>query len=188
MASEKETEKAGQRARALLENYRDLQRRLNIQEERIQEAKASMYSIGGVSYDGMPRGTSDRTSRQERVVARIDKMERRMAELIEEEDLEYDRITSMLEQLRPAEETALTMRYLDGKRWNAVNVALFGEMEDFYDCESKYLKRVFKIHGSGLIALEKIMDREDKDATRRRCSLPGREGFYKVLEGGKDQE
>lgn len=147
---------------AMLHQYGQLVKRLNFQEERMEELRASMYETSAVKYDDMPRGSSNGSSRQERLFIRLEEMQEKLDKLANEEAEAYDRIASLLAQLSPDEEHLIFMRYLDGKRWNAVSFALYGDEDDFDECEDKYLKKTFKKHTRALHNLEKVLEAEPK--------------------------
>ena len=48
------------------------------------------------------------------------------------------------------------MHYFDAANWWTVCAALHGSREDYDEHEQRYLKRTFKLHGSGLQSLAKI--------------------------------
>lgn len=146
---------------AVLKRYGHLRKKLEYKEGRLEEFRESMLGLGAVNYDGMPRGSSNGTSRQERLAIRLESMEEELAVIAEQEAAAYEELTALLSQLQPTEELLLTMRYMDGKRWNTINCTLFGDEYDFDEREDKYLKRTFKKHSSALHNLEKLLEAKD---------------------------
>lgn len=168
MARDSDPPKEELKCWAMLHQYGQLVKRLNFQEERVEELRASMYGTGAVKYDGMPRSSSNGSSRQERLLIRLEEMQEKLDELANEEGETYDRIASLLDYLPPDEEHLISMRYLDGKRWNAVSRALYGDEDDFDECEDKYLKKTFKKHTRALHDLEGVLEAEGLSDTQDR--------------------
>lgn len=139
-----------------LMEYNKVLRRIDHTEDRIQEYRETMCSPGSPSFDGMPRAKGDVTSRQERAMIRLDKMERELKELVKTEGALYDKLEEAMQQLDPDLEQLLVLRYFDGKGWKMISEALWKYEEDFEEKETSFLKRTFKMHGTALNNLERV--------------------------------
>lgn len=139
--------------------YNDTLRRIDGLEKRIEDFKETMYSPSTSAWSDMPisHNTSG-ISKQERVVARMDTMQRRLAELVEKEGEQYEKITAALQKLDPDEDLLLSLRYIDRQRWDSITEEIFGSEDDFDDNPEKYQKKAFRIHGKALLHLEEVYD------------------------------
>lgn len=146
---------------AMLCRYVQLRKQLSNAEERLEAMRASAAWLGAIKYDGEPVDNSGGISKQERMIAHLEGLEKNLAQIFEEEGAAYGRLTALLSHLPKEEELLLTMRYMDGKRWNDVNRAMYGERSDFDKRQRNYLKTIFKKHLRALRNLEKLLDTED---------------------------
>ena len=106
-------------------------------------------SLPAASYSGMPKGSSDGTTKAERYVKRKDDLERRIDRMIQEERELRRSVESMIALLTdPDEQAVLEMKYIDGLAWPNVCLSLFGELDDY--AEDRYMKRTVRIHGEAL--------------------------------------
>lgn len=149
----KETDKI----KALLKAYPKLQQRIDLAEERLAFLEYTMGSPSSPSLTGMPSGSRDRTSKQERDFLKKCELEEKLGELYAEESRLREEIEGMIERMeRPEEQTVIEMRYFDEASWRAISAAVYGNEPDYDANENRYLKRTFKLHGSALQTLLKI--------------------------------
>lgn len=149
----KETDKI----KELLEAYMKYQRRIDNAEERLAFLEYTMGSPSSPNLSGMPSGSRDGTSKQEREVIKKLELEEKLRDMYAEENRKREEIEAMIELMeKPDEQTAIEMRYLDRAKWRSVSAALFGNEPDYDEHEQRYLKRTFKIHGSALQTLARI--------------------------------
>ena len=141
-----------------LMEYNEVIRRIDHTEDRIREYRETMYSPGSSSFDGMPRGKGDGTSRQERAMFRLEHMEEALKRLVEKEGGLYEKLDEAMQQLDPDLEQLLSLRYFDGKDWKTISAALFKYQEGFDLKEEAYMKRTFKLHSKALQHLEQVYD------------------------------
>lgn len=143
--------------KALLEEYIRFQRRVDNTEERLEFLRESVGSPSSPCLTGMPGGSRDGSSKQERDLIKTEELEEKLRDMYAEESRKREEIEAIIEKLqKPDEQTAVEMRYFDNASWRAICAALHGGEEDFEENEQKYLKRTFKIHGSALLAMAKI--------------------------------
>jgi uncharacterized protein (UPF0335 family) len=112
----------------------------------------------------MPRdpGTSDRTAS---AIIRLEELQETIAALNDTADQIYSEIDVAVEQIRGNGyidmRAVIRMRYLDLCDWNEVNEMMFSRTkEDFFDRESSYLKRIFRIHKKALEELTALLPDE----------------------------
>lgn len=138
--------------RELLDDYLNLQRRIDNTEERI----AFLEQVITSNLSGMPGGGGD-SSKVERTIIKKEELEEKLGKLNAEENRQREIIEEMIELMKnPDQQTAIEMRYFDSASWNAINAALHGKEPDYDENEEKYLKKTFKIHGRALLSLARI--------------------------------
>ena len=144
--------------KALLTAYKQLQKRIDNIEKRIECLEISMGSPSGPSYSAAPGGSHDfSSSKIERDYIKWEELKEKLGNMNAEESRRREEIEGMIELMeKPNEQTAIEMHYIDGAKWRTVSVALFGEEPDYDENEERYLKRTFKIHGSALQTLARI--------------------------------
>ena len=141
----------------LLNSYGKLQKRIDNTEERIAFIEETAGSPSSPNLSGMPGGSRDRSSKQERDLIKLEELKEKLADMNAEENRLREEIEEMIEQMeKPDEQTAIEMHYLDQANWRAVSVALHGNEPDYDEHEERYLKKTFKIHGSALQTLLRI--------------------------------
>lgn len=147
----------------LLNSYGKLQKRIDNTEERIAFIEETMGSPSSQNLSGMPGGSRDRSSKQERDLIKLEELKEKLADMNAEENWRREQIEELIEQMDdPDEQAAVEMHYLDQANWRAVSVALHGNEPDYDEYEERYLKKTFKIHGSALQTLLRIYERERK--------------------------
>lgn len=142
----------------LLKAYKQLQKRIDNIEKRIECLEISMGSPSGPSYSAAPGGSHDfSSSKIERDYIKWEELKEKLGNMNAEESRRREEIEGLIELMeKPNEQTAIEMHYIDGAKWRTVSVALFGEEPDYDENEERYLKRTFKIHGSALQTLARI--------------------------------
>lgn len=147
--------------RALLESYTTYQKRIDNTEERLAFLEATIESPSAPSLSGMPTGSRDGTSKQERDVLKKMELEEKLEEMYAEENRKREEIEALIELMdKPDEQTAIEMRYIDRANWRAISTVIYGNEHDFDEHEQRYLKRVFRLHGSALQSLARIYNEQ----------------------------
>lgn len=140
-----------------LERYATYQRRIDNLIERLEYLESTMGSASTPNLSGLPSGGGDGSSKTERQVLKKLELEQQIRDMITAEAAERKELEAMIAYMKkPDEQTVIEMRYLDGAKWWAISVALYGNEADYDEHEKRYLKRTFKVHGSALQSLAKI--------------------------------
>ena len=149
--------KATDKIKAYLEAYTSLRNRIDMIEKRKALLELSMGAPSTPNLSGLPGGSCDRSSKQERDYIKKEELEEKLGVLSAEENRLRDEIEAMIERMeKPVEQSVIEMHYLDGMRWKSVSFAIFGEEPD-YDAEvQRYLKRTHRIHGTALLTLARL--------------------------------
>ena len=150
--------------KALLESYIKYQKRIDNTEERLAFLESTLGAPSSSNLSGMPSGSRDGSSKQERDVLKKLELEEKLQEMYEEENRRREEIEGLIEQMdEPDEQTVIEMRYLDGTDWWTISAALHGKLSNFEEYEERYLKRTFKLHGRALQTLARIYKDEPTD-------------------------
>ena len=130
-----------------LNEYREKERDIDNQIERLVRLVTKMSSVGAQTITDMPRSQGTDGDRIGKLVA-------------EKEEL----IEAILSKLKHSDERAvIRIRYHDRESWSTVAEVIFGNVEDYLDREGTYIRRVHKIHGSALLNMAKIMENGEPD-------------------------
>lgn len=140
-----------------LESFVTLQRKIDNQIERLEQLKQTMGSPSSPNLGSGGGGSSDGVSKIERLVERKDELDRKIRDLIGKESAIRKELEWLIEQMvKPDEQTILEMRYLDRQDWWTICAAIYGRRDDYQrNCE-KYIKKIFKVHGSALQSLARV--------------------------------
>ena len=156
MSKAHKTPKATDEIKELLLSYGRFQKRIDNNEERLAFLDVQITA----NITGMPSGGGDGSSKQERLLLKKEELEEKLRNMYAEENRLREKIEDMIEQMKnPDEQTAIEMHYLDGAKWKAVSLALYGNEPDYDENEERYLKKTFKIHGSALQTLLRIYEK-----------------------------
>ena len=147
--------------KAVLEEYAIYQKRIDNTEERLAFLNDMLGSPSSPNLSGMPSGSRDGSSKQERDVLKKLELEEKLSGMYEVENDKREQIEELIEKMeKPDEQTAIEMRYLDRASWRAISAVLHGNEPDYDEHEQRYLKKTFKIHGSALQTLARIYNTE----------------------------
>jgi DNA-directed RNA polymerase specialized sigma subunit len=125
-----------------LEDYRNLIKEINFQEERLLTMRQKLVSIASPKIDSLPRSTSF-SDKIATAIAIIDELERNLSDLIIRTTSEFQIINCEIDKLPYQERIVLKRRYFDGL-----------DFETIAD-EIHYCKRsVYNIHNSALKKIE----------------------------------
>lgn len=157
MSQTKKQPKETDEIKALLEEYKKLQKRIDNTEKRIECLELTMGAPSTPKYSGMPGGSRDGSSKTEREIIKKAELEEKLRDMYAEENRRREEIEGLIEQMeKPDEQTVIEMHYLDNAKWWPICEALYEDEPDYEENPQRYLKRTFKIHGSALQTLLRI--------------------------------
>lgn len=137
--------------------YRDLNREIDLQIERLEQMEAKAGSPSTPNLSGMPKGSSFQHDRIADLRSEIDS-------LIAERDAEQKALEALIRRLPNADRRlVLRLRYLDSEEWEDVLFIAYGGKPDFNEKYDNYKQRVFRHHKQALIELEAISENEKED-------------------------
>lgn len=150
--------------KALLEAYTTLQDRIDKAEKRKELLEIRMGAPSSPNLSGMPSGSRDRSSKQERDYIKLEELEEKLGVMYAEENDRREEIEGLIELMRkPQEQSVIEMHYLDGAEWWPICAALYEDEPDYDENPKRYLKRTFKVHGSALQSLARIYKEKGKN-------------------------
>lgn len=101
--------------------YRDLNREIDLQIERLEQMEAKAGSPSTPNLSGMPKGSSFQHDRMADTVARIADLRSEIDSLIAERDAEQKALEALIRRLPNADRRlVLRLRYLDSEEWEDV--------------------------------------------------------------------
>lgn len=140
-----------------LEDYRELDKYIQQQIERMENLEAKMYYLKAQVLSDMPKSPNAVSDRTGALVAQHDEMEEKIRGLIAERDQEWAWVKRLLAGIRKANErTVIECRYHDGEKWEKIAQILFGDREDFEDKSESYKRACFRIHGEALMEMARL--------------------------------
>ena len=141
--------------------YKDLNREIDLQIERLEQMEAKAGSPSAPNLSGMPKGSSFQHDRMAAAVARIADLRSEIDALIEQRDKEQQALDSLIRRLQsPDKRLVLRLRYLDSEEWDDVIFIAYGGKPDFNEKYDSYKQRVFRHHKQALTELEAISENE----------------------------
>lgn len=148
----KSSDKCGIRAlKDRLMEYREREREIDSQIERIENIKGKMIGLRSLEMSGMPHAQFATKDRLTKLLAQKEEVEKDVMRMIGIQESEKEWINSLLKHVKRADERAcIRVRYIDVESWTQVAKILFGSNEDFYERKDSYLRRTTKIHGRAL--------------------------------------
>lgn len=152
-----------------LNEYREKERDIDNQIERLVRLVTKMSSVGAQTITDMPRSQGTDGDRIGKLVAEKEELEADIRSDERDQKEEWGKIEAILSKLKHSDERAvIRIRYHDRESWSTVAEVIFGNVEDYLDREGTYIRRVHKIHGSALLNMAKIMENGEPD-TRGSC-------------------
>ena len=145
--------------RKMLLEYRDGERELECENERLINIDLKLYSLGSPAYTDMPKNPSPSNDMVAVLVERKMKLERKMEKLVFSQKEKRERYESYIDRLSTADQRAvLRMHYLDGIKWETVSEGMYGTNEDFDDKRDAYMSRLMKLNKYSLQQMAVIIN------------------------------
>lgn len=157
MSKKTKTEKETDAIKERLQSYAALQRRLDNKIERLVYLESITGSPSSPNLSGMPRGSGNGNSKTERQIIQKEELKSEIKDMTRRECEERTELERLVKEMQdPDEQTVIEMRYFDNVKWRPICDALYSSNPDYIDKVDKYMKRIFKIHGSALQTLTRI--------------------------------
>lgn len=157
MSKKTKTEKETDAIKERLQSYAALQRRLDNKIERLVYLESITGSPSSPNLSGMPGGSGDGNSKTERQIIQKEELKSEIKDMTQRECEERTELERLVKEMQdPDEQTVIEMRYFDNVKWRPICDALYSSNPDYIDKVDKYMKRIFKIHGSALQTLTRI--------------------------------
>lgn len=137
--------------------YRDLNREIENQIERLERLEEKMYSPSSPNLSGMPKAPSSVRDKFTDDIVRKDELEKKIRKLISLRDRERKAIEGLAGRLRnPDERAVICMRYIDSEEWDDIIAMLFGVSKESDDDYDNYKQRIFRLHSSAISKMTQI--------------------------------
>lgn len=137
-----------------LQEYRNLNREIENQIERLERLETKMYSPSSPNLSGMPKAPSGVKDKFADNIARKNELESKVRRLISQRDIERKKIENLTGKLRnPDERAVICMRYIDSEEWDDIIAMLFGVSKDLDDDYDNYKQRAFRLHSSAILKM-----------------------------------
>ena len=141
--------------------YREKERDIDNQIERLERFIIKMTSVGAQVISGMPRAPGTTGDRIGGMIGQKEELEASIRSDVMEQSEKRKLIESILAQIRRSDERAvIRMRYIDRESWNTVAELMFGRREDYEGKEDTYLRTVHKDHGPALQNMAQVMSED----------------------------
>lgn len=138
--------------------YREKERDIDNQIERLERFTIKMTSVGAQVISGMPRAPGTTGDRIGGLIGQKEELEVSIRSDVTKQSEKRKLIESILARLQRSDERAvIRIRYIDRENWNTVSELLFGSREDYEGKEDTYLRRVHKVHGAALQNMAQVM-------------------------------
>jgi len=143
----------------MLVDYRDLERDIDLQFERLDAIETKLYSVGSPEISDMPRNPSPSNDRISVLVERHIKLKEKIDRMCAERDSKRESYEGIINLVAlPEQRATIQMHYLDGYKWDTVNEMIFGTDEEFEDKRDSYMRRVMILHGQALQQMAEFMN------------------------------
>lgn len=147
-----------------LNEYRENERDIDNQIERLERLVAKMTSTSAKPITDMPRTPGVAGDRMGVYIGQKEELENSIRAAIETQGQERSNIEGLLKTLRHSDERAvIRMRYMDQESWKAVSKMLFGNRPDYEEKEEAYLRRTHKVHGTALVDIAKALEQDEQE-------------------------
>ena len=131
--------------------YREADREIDLEIERLERLEARLTSAGAQQLSGMPGSPNTPRDRTALLVGQKEEMEQELYEQIREHQQDWAGIERLLSGLRRSDEKeVIRLRYHDRESWGEVQELLFGGNEDYEEHMDLYRRQIFRLHASAL--------------------------------------
>ena len=137
--------------RERLIRYREADREIDLEIERLERLEARMTSAGAQQLSGMPGSPNAPRDRMGLLVEQKEEMEQELYGQIREHQQDWIGVERLLSCLRRSDEKeVIRLRYHDRESWREVQDLLFGRNTDYEEHMDLYRRQIFRLHASAL--------------------------------------
>lgn len=154
MIKEMGEKEAVARLKERLNRYRDMEKDIDNQIERLERLESKLTTVGSPVLSGMPGSPNVQGDRISTLIGQKEQMETDLRDEIKSHEREWNAIEKLICHLHSADERAvIRMHYHDGELWNDVSRMIFSGKPDYEAKQKVYLRRVFRLHGKALLEM-----------------------------------
>ena len=147
--------------RERLIRYREADREIDLEIERLERLEARMTSARAQQLSGMPGSPNAPRDRMGLLVEQKEEMEQELYGQISNQQREWKDIEKILSRIRSSEEKEIIrLRYHDRESWSMVTDLIYSGRQDFEEKRDSYVRRVFRLHSTALKDMARAMKRE----------------------------
>lgn len=166
---EEEVKHDGDAAREMLDDYVIAEEDIDREIERLEYLTSKMTGISAQVMNGMPRSSSMSTDRMADMLGRKEELEASIRAAVDKQAQKRKEIEEIVRHLKNTEERAvIRLKYLDRTEWADVLEIMFGGRKDFQDKYESYRRRMYRVHGTALVNMEKYM----KESCQPNTAIP----------------
>ncbi len=136
-----------------LMEYRERERDIDNQLERIDNLSEKMVSLQSPELSGMPHAQFSSHDRIGKMIARKDEIEHEVKDLMDIQESERRWIEGIITHIKADERACIQMRYIDMESWSKVSMLLYGNKDDYEERKDSYLRRTTNVHGRALVQM-----------------------------------
>lgn len=149
-----------------LDEYVSSEEEIDRQIERLEYLTSKMTSISAQVMTGMPRSTNASTDRMADRLGQKEELEASIREAVSMQAAKRKELEAVIRKLKNSEERAvIRLRYLDRTEWGDVLEVMYGMKDDFNDRFDTYKRRMFRLRGTALVNMGKVLKESDKPNT-----------------------
>lgn len=139
--------------------YRNDEREINEQLEKLRELRARIMGIGAQEITDMPRAPAKIRDVLAEYMIRAEEIEERMNARILQHEKDRAAILRLLDRLKTVEERSIIKhRYLYGREWAEVMVAVYHNSADFGGKQEAYRRKMYRAHDNALRMMAREWD------------------------------
>lgn len=137
--------------------YRNEEKQIDEQLERLRELRARAMSIGPQEISDMPRAPLKIKDSLAEYVIRAEEIEMRLSERMRSHERDRAALLSLLGKMKRNEERRIIrLRYLFGYEWMDILAEIYKDEEGFAEHREKYRRRMYRAHESALMDMGRL--------------------------------
>lgn len=144
--------------------YRNEEKEIDSQLEKIRELRARIMSIGAQEITDMPRAPVKIRDVLAEYVIRMEELEERMGERVRKHEEDRKAILRLLDRLQKYDERQIIkQRYLFGREWADVLKEVYKKANNFDSKQDSYRRKMYRAHDSALCMMARMWDEKRPD-------------------------